>query len=90
VLTPIRPGGTCAALDQAAALFAGLVPEVLLLAQEEQAARTLTRGLRRTTRTLNALRAVLLPAVDADIRAVASDLEEEEREEAVRWRAWRP
>jgi len=35
------------------------------------------------------LRAVLLPALDADIRAVASGLEEEEREEAVRWRTLR-
>jgi H(+)-transporting ATP synthase subunit D len=84
------PGGTCAALDDAGRLFAALVPELLTLAQEERAARSITRGLRRTTRTLNALRAVLLPAVDADIRAVASGLEEEEREEAVRWRAGRP
>ena len=80
------PGGTCAALDDAGRLFAALRPELLTLAQEERAARTMARGLRRTTRTLNALRAVLLPAVDADIRAVASALEEEEREEAVRWR----
>jgi V/A-type H+-transporting ATPase subunit D len=83
------PGGTCAALDEAARSFAGLVPELLILAQEEHASRVLARGLRRTTRTLNALRAVLLPAVDADIRAVASGLEEEEREEAVRWRTGR-
>jgi V/A-type H+/Na+-transporting ATPase subunit D len=83
------PGGTSAALDAAGRMFAALMPEVLRLAQEERAARTLRRGLRRTTRTLNALRAVLLPAVDADIRAVASGLEEEEREEAVRWRAGR-
>jgi V/A-type H+/Na+-transporting ATPase subunit D len=83
---PYGPGGTCTALDDAGRLFAALLPDVLRLAQEERAARTLTRGLRRTTRTLNALRAVLLPAVDADIRAVASGLEEEEREEAIRWR----
>lgn len=84
------PGGTCQALDDAGRLFTRLLPEILRLAQEERAARTITAGLRRTTRTLNALRAVLLPAVDADIRAVASGLEEEEREEAVRWRAGRP
>ena len=80
------PGGTSAALDEAARRFAALMPEVLTLAQEERAARTIRRGLRRTTRTSNALKAVLLPAVDADIGAVASGLEEEEREEAVRWR----
>lgn len=83
------PGGTCQALDDAGRQFTRLLPEILILAQEERAARTITAGLRRTTRTLNALRAVLLPAVDADIRAVASGLEEEEREEAVRWRAGR-
>jgi V/A-type H+-transporting ATPase subunit D len=83
------PDGTCAALDEAGRLFAALLPELLTLAQEERATRSLTRGLRRTARTLNALKAVLLPAVDADIRAVASGLEEEEREEAVRWRAAR-
>jgi V/A-type H+-transporting ATPase subunit D len=83
------PGGTCQALDDAGRRFTELIPEVVMLAQEERAARTITAGLRRTTRTLNALRAVLLPAVDADIRAVASGLEEEEREEAVRWRAGR-
>ena len=83
------PGGTCAALDTATRRFTALVPEVLVLAEEEQAARAITRGLRRTTRTLNALRTVLLPALEADIRAVASGLEEEEREEAVRWRAGR-
>jgi V/A-type H+-transporting ATPase subunit D len=80
------PGGTCASLDEAGRLFTALLPDLLTLAEQERAARTLARGLRRTTRTLNALRAVLLPAVDADIRAVASALEEEEREEAVRWR----
>jgi H(+)-transporting ATP synthase subunit D len=83
------PGGTCAALDQAGARYHASMTEVLTLAQEERAARSLARGLRRTTRTLNALRAVLLPAVDADIRAIAAALEEEERESACRWRIGR-
>jgi H(+)-transporting ATP synthase subunit D len=83
------PGGTCAALDDAVRAFKALLPGVVKLAEEEGAERSLKRGLRRTTRTLNALRTVLLPAVDADIRAVASGLEEEEREEAIRWRAGR-
>ena len=83
------PGGTCAALDDTVRAFAGLLPAIVRLAEEEEVERTLRRGLRRTTRTLNALRNVLLPAVEADIRAVASALEEEERDEAVRWRAGR-
>ena len=83
------PGGTCAALDQAVVAFTALVPALVQIAEDEAAERSLTRGLKRTTRTLNALRSVLLPAVDADIRAVVSGLEEEEREEAIRWRAGR-
>ena len=86
---PYGPGGTCAALDDAVRAFAALLPDVVRLAEEDGAERSLKRGLRRTTRTLNALRTVLLPAVDADMRAVASGLEEEDREEAVRWRAGR-
>jgi ATP synthase subunit D len=51
--------------------------------------RSLERRLKRTTRTVNALRTVLLPAVDADVPAVASGLEEEDRRKAMRWRAGR-
>jgi V/A-type H+-transporting ATPase subunit D len=83
------PGGTCAALDDSLRAFAGLLPAIIRLAEDEEVERTLRRGLRRTTRTLNALRNVLLPVVETDIRAVASALEEEERDEAVRWRAGR-
>ena len=83
------PGGTCAALDAAVHAFAALLPAIVRLADVEEVERTLRRGLRRTTRTLNALRNVLLPAVEAGIRAAASALEEEERDEAVRWRAGR-
>ena len=78
------PGGTCAALDAATVAFTGLLPDVVLLAEEEAVQRSLRRGLRRTTRTLNALKTALLPVVDADIRSVASGIEEEERDEAVR------
>jgi H(+)-transporting ATP synthase subunit D len=80
------PGGTSAALDAAVTAFGGLLEELVRVAEDEAAERSLKRGLRRTVRTLNALRTVLLPAVDAGIRAVAAGLEEEERDEAVRWR----
>lgn len=83
------PGGTCASLDEAVRAFSALLPDVVRLAEEEGAQRSLKLGLKRTTRTLNALRTVLLPDVGADIHAVASGLEEEEREEAVRWRTGR-
>lgn len=84
------PGGTSARLDEAGRRYCAVLPWVVRVAEQEQAIECLRRGLRRTARTLNALRAILLPAVDADIRAVASGLEEEEREEAVRWRAGSP
>ena len=80
------PGGTTAELDEAARLFAALLPALARLAQEEFAEATLRNGLRRTTRTLNALKNVLLPAVEGDLRAVASALDEDEREEALRCR----
>jgi V/A-type H+-transporting ATPase subunit D len=83
------PGGTCEALDAAGRAFTALLPDLVALARDEQAERSLRRGLRRTSRTLNALRAVLRPAIEQDIRAVESSLEEEEREEAVRWRTGR-
>jgi V/A-type H+-transporting ATPase subunit D len=80
------PGGTCAALDEATFMFAALLPAILDLAEAETAERNLQRGLRRTTRTLNALKNVLLPTLEADIAHVASALEEEERDEAARIR----
>ena len=84
------PGGTCAALDEAGAAFAALLPHVLRLAEEERAEYNLRRGLQRTVRTLNALKIVQLPAIDAEIRSVAAALEEEEREQThVLYAAWR-
>jgi V/A-type H+-transporting ATPase subunit D len=83
------PGGTAASLDFAARAFADLIPALLKLASQETAIRNLQRALQRTTRTLNALKDMLLPEIEADIRAVAAGLEEEERDERARWsRRW--
>jgi V/A-type H+-transporting ATPase subunit D len=79
------PGGTAASVDDAARAFAGLIPALLRLASQETAIRNLQRGLQRTTRTLNALKDMLLPELEADIRTVAAGLEEEERDERARW-----
>jgi len=79
------PGGTAASVDSAARSFAGLIPELLKLASQETAIRNLHRALQRTSRTLNALKDVLLPELEADIRSVAAGLEEEERDERARW-----
>jgi vacuolar-type H+-ATPase subunit D/Vma8 len=48
--------------------------------------RNLRAALRRTTRTLNALKDVMLPRLDAEIRTVADTLDEEERDERLRRR----
>lgn len=79
------PGGTAASVDTAARAFARLIPELLTLASQETAVRNLQRALQRTTRTLNALKDMLLPELEADIRSVAAGLEEEERDERARW-----
>ena len=71
----------------AATRYRELLPSVLTLAEEERARHNLERGLRRTIRTLNALKSLLLPSVDAEIHSVEGRLEEEEREEAIRCRA---
>lgn len=84
------PGGTCAALDDAGAAYVALLPEVVALAAAERAQQNLRRGLHRTTRTLNALKIVVLRSIDERLRTVRAGLEEEEREEAVRWRAGVP
>jgi vacuolar-type H+-ATPase subunit D/Vma8 len=80
------PGGTCARLDRAAELHHALLAEIVRLAEEEGAQRSLARGLRRTIRTLNALKSVLLPSVEAEIHRIEERLEEDEREEAIRTR----
>ena len=68
------PGGSAASLDRAARFFASLVPTLADLGSQEAAVRTLHHALQRTTRTLNALADVLLPELDAEIRAVAAGL----------------
>ncbi|HSC27870.1 MAG TPA: V-type ATP synthase subunit D [Vicinamibacterales bacterium] len=77
-------GGTSASLDDAALAFRALLPLVVELAAQETAVRNLRRALQRTSRTLNALKDVLLPEVEADVRAVAAALEDEDRDERVR------
>jgi V/A-type H+-transporting ATPase subunit D len=81
------PGGTSSHLDAAGEAYTVLLPALIRVAEYEQSVACLRSAVRRTARTLNALRAILLPAVDAEIRGVSAGLEEEEREEAVRWRA---
>ena len=42
--------------------------------------------LRKTTRLLNALQKVIVPGIEREVRTIVDELEEEERDEAVRMR----
>ena len=79
------PAGTDVHVDRAARAFAALLPPLVELASQESALRNLERALRKTVRTLNALKDLLLPELDAEIRSVAASLEEDERDERARW-----
>ena len=80
--------GTTATLDGAAARFSALLPTLIALAQEEEAARNLQAGLVKTVRRLKALEQVVIPRLERDVREVAAALEEDERDESVRRKNW--
>jgi V/A-type H+-transporting ATPase subunit D len=82
------PLGTAASLDEAGAAFAEVLPRLVRLAELEAARAALRRGLRKTARRLVALERVIVPRFQAELAAVVSGLEEDERDEAVRRRAW--
>lgn len=79
---------TTESLAGAGTAFAALLPLVLQLAEEETALARLRLGMRKTTKLLNALRKVVLPRIEREIRYVVEGIEEEERDEAVRRRFW--
>jgi V/A-type H+-transporting ATPase subunit D len=76
-------------LDAAGAAAAAAIPDVVALAAAETGMRRIRRALARTVRRINALDAVVLPELAREIRTVASALEEEDRDEAVRRDRWR-
>jgi V/A-type H+/Na+-transporting ATPase subunit D len=82
------PAGTSAALDAASRAYASLLPFIIELAEEESAGRNLRRALARTGRTVNALKRAVLPQLEDERRTIAAALEEEDRDEAIRRRAW--
>jgi V/A-type H+-transporting ATPase subunit D len=81
-------GGTTASLDATGARFSALLPTLIGLAQEEEAARNLQAGLLKTVRRLKALEQVVIPRLERDVRDVAAALEEDERDESVRRKGW--
>jgi V/A-type H+-transporting ATPase subunit D len=80
------PTSASPALDRAGGAFTTLVETLLGLASEDTAVRRLRAALARTARRLNALDHIVLPGMARDIRAIASALEEDERDEATRRR----
>jgi V/A-type H+-transporting ATPase subunit D len=82
------PAATAASLDVAGARYAALLPELIRLAEEEEAVRNLQVGLVKTVRRLKALEQVVIPRLEREVRGVAAALEEEERDEAVRRKRW--
>jgi len=82
------PAGTAASLDAAGVAFAAILPKLAHLAEIEATAAALRRGLRKTARRLVALERVIIPRYQDELHAVISGLEEDERDEAVRRRAW--
>ena len=82
------PAATAASLDVAGARYAALLPELIRLAEEEEAARNLQAGLVKTVRRLKALEQVVIPRLEREVHHVAAALEEEERDDAVRRKRW--
>lgn len=77
-----------ASLDDAGAAFSALLVLLAKLAEEEAALARLRLALRKVTKLSGALRKVVLPRIEHDIRAVVEEIEEEERDEAVRRGRW--
>lgn len=76
-------------LGEAGAAFTATLPEIFELAQAERALARLRVAMRKTTKLAAALRKVLLPRIDREIRAAVEGIEEEERDEATRRKSWR-
>jgi V/A-type H+-transporting ATPase subunit D len=89
---PFRPaygtGGTSARLDDAGGAFVTAYGELVVLAELEAAVHALRRGLARTARRESALERRLIPRLRADLSDIRAGIEEEERDEAVRRRAY--
>lgn len=81
-------GGTAASLDAAGTQFTELLAQLVVLAEEEEAVRTLQEGLRKTVRRLQALEKVVIPRLDKEAQVIAAALEEEERDESIRRTQW--
>jgi V/A-type H+/Na+-transporting ATPase subunit D len=75
---------TTESLDECGAAFTELIPHLVALAQEELSVARLSAATRKTTKLLNAVRKVVLPEIEKDIRTISEGIEEDDRDEAAR------
>lgn len=66
-------------LDDAVGALAGIMPDMLRLAQTENACRLLASEIEKTRRRVNALEHVLIPQYEETIRYITMKLDENER-----------
>ena len=78
---------TAESLDECGAAFTALIPQLVALAQEENAVTRLAAAMKKTTKLLNALQKVVLPRIEREIRTIVDGIEEDERDVALRRRA---
>lgn len=70
---------TSAELDRALAAFAGVLPELIKLAEIEKAMELLAEEIETTRRRVNALEQILIPQLEQTIRFIYMALDEMER-----------
>jgi H(+)-transporting ATP synthase, vacuolar type, subunit D len=72
------------ALDEAYLKFYELKHLLIEMAEAQTAVHRLAEAMKKTQKRTNALRHIVLPAMDADVRRITAALEEKEREEYTR------
>jgi V/A-type H+-transporting ATPase subunit D len=75
-------------LDDAGAAFTALLALLARLAEEDASLARLRVALRKVTKLSGALRKIVLPRIEREIREVVEEIEEEERDESVRRGRW--
>ena len=84
-LNPIfELGETTMALDEAYKLFNEAKNLILAMAELENTSYRLTAGIRKTKKRANALRHVIIPKYEAQVKLIKEQLEEKERDGFVR------
>ena len=81
---PYGLAGTSSALDEAYIKFSKAKSLIRDLAQTENAIYRLAYSIRKTQKRANALKNIIIPALDRTIPRIAEVLEEKEREEFIR------